>query len=50
MTVLLALLVSGCATSGSGDSPEPCVKQDRCVIGCIARENKCVYPEKPDGA
>jgi hypothetical protein len=47
--VLLTLVVSGCAVSGSGTA-EPCVKQDKCVMFCKADQNKCEVREKADGA
>jgi hypothetical protein len=52
MTILLSLFMSGCATSGSGaPSAKPCVEQDRCLLFCIIRQNRCEYAEeKPDGA
>jgi hypothetical protein len=46
--LLVALMLSGCATSGTGKGTA-CVEQPDCMIGCIVKDVKCEPKEKDDG-
>jgi hypothetical protein len=45
--LLVALMLSGCATSGSGKGTA-CVEQPDCIIGCVVRDNKCEREKEDD--